>query len=143
MTLAQFSQHSESSKAIWPLITGNFKTAFGEEIYNKWFTKIELHSYSEHEAIMAVPSKFLRDWIKREYLNKNLKTHKNITEIWLEHNPNLKRISVIYLEPENTENNNNESSKTTQNKANKDIISISKHDNVFSFGIELNEYKSI
>jgi chromosomal replication initiator protein len=136
MTQINVSTQINNSQNIWSLVSSDLHSAFGEDIYEKWLTKIELYSYSEHEVIMCAPSKFLRDWVKREYLNKSLTTQKNIKELWLERNPNLKKISLIHIEPEISKTENN--SKIIKNKSRDNVVSISKHDNVFSFGIELN-----
>ncbi len=136
LTLTQSSTQINNTKAIWHSVSCAIRTSFGEEIYNKWLNKIELHSYSNHEVIMSVPSKFLRDWIRREYLNKNLSKQSNLSDIWLKYNPDLKKISIIYIEPKTTKTE--DKVQILQNKPQDNVISISKHDNVFSFGIELN-----
>lgn len=124
-------QFEEETPSFWDLILADFQQYFDQNTYEKWLSKIELHSHSEQEIILSAPSKFLRDWIKREYLEKNSQSQKSIKEILLKHNPNLKKFSIIYLEPEiNTE--------ITSNASQSNIVSISKHDNIFSIGIELN-----
>ena len=131
------NQNLTDLDSLWIKIKSDFKNSFGKEIYEKWFTKIELNLAAQDEVIMSVPSKFLRDWIRREYLNKNLKTRKNIKEIWLKHKPNLKKISVIYIEPVKV-NKEADKEKIINNKPQENIVSISKYNNIFSLGIELN-----
>ncbi len=72
----------------WGRVKSGLKKSYDKEIYDKWFTGIELkHSY-ETEVIMVVPTKFLRDWIKREYLLK-------LKELWQGQGAEIKRVSVI------------------------------------------------
>lgn len=132
-TISQINNSANTSETIWLSVVATFKNS-NSNIFDKWLSKINLHSYSDHEVIMSVPSKFLRDWIKREYLDKKSPNSKNIKEIWLEHNPNLKKISIICIEPETPEEPFN--SKVQQIPGN--VISISKYDNIFPIGIELN-----
>ena len=122
-----------NSVEIWKNISDELKQSFSENIYNQWLSKINLHSFSEHEIILFAPSKFLRDWIRREYIENNSSQSTNIREICLKLYPNLKRISIIHIEPEiSTEK------QIIKNESQGNVVSLSKHDNVFSFGIELN-----
>ena len=57
---------------LWHNIFCDIKESFDENTYNQWLSKIKLHSCNEHELIICSPSKFLRDWIRREYLEKKL-----------------------------------------------------------------------
>ena len=133
------SYNDLASDSLWNKISLRFKEEFGAEIYDKWLTKLQLHSYLEQEIIMSVSSKFLRDWIKREYLDNNNYNFggKNIKEIWLEENPKLKKIALIYLENE-AEKIAAEKEKSTEDNQQNTVINLSKYDNVFALGIELN-----
>jgi chromosomal replication initiator protein len=120
-------------KSLWKKVSARLIAEFGEEIYNRWLAKLELVSASEHEVIMSVPSKFLRDWIKREYLNSGGFSGKGIAKTLIDENPNFKKISIIYSESQEI------SVKNSENKEDKgQIISLSKYDNVFTLGIDLN-----
>ncbi len=134
------STKDSNNQEIWRNVSIAIKNAFGTDHYDKWFSKLDLYSWSEHEVIMSVPSKFLRDWITKEYLNKKFSNHKNIKEVWIEKYPNLKKISIIFIDPAKAEASKKLSivggsnSKINQNSDNnKNIISISKHDNIFLF----------
>lgn len=119
---------------LWKRIASRLQEEFGEEVYGKWLSKLDLYSIDCEEVIMSAPSKFIRDWIKREYLEKN--TGKSIKKIWLEELPKLKCLSIIYIE-KNSEKNSSENFKNGDLKTGT-VISISKHDNVFAIGTELN-----
>ncbi len=136
-SMAEVDNNSLKSD-IWKEVGGDIEKAFGSETYKKWFAKIDLYSHDEHEVVMSAPSKFLRDWIKKEYLNKEFKNHKNIKQVWLEKIPTLKKISLIFIDAKKELNNKAKLNKNDDNSQNDNVLSISKHDNVFSFGIELN-----
>ncbi len=102
---------------------------FDEEIIDKWLSKLDLISLSESELILSAPSKFIRDWITREFLDK--KSHHNIKEIAKLLVPTLKKVAVMYVPSKEIE-------QEFQPKSSTAVVSISKHDNVFVFGTELN-----
>lgn len=101
-----------------------FKAEIGENDYEKWLSNLSLISHSESEIILAAPSKFLRDWVMREFV-ENKKLLKAATKL----HSKLKKISVVYLP--------NGEEKTAPNQSTK-ISNLSKHDNIFAFGTELN-----
>ncbi len=75
----------------WGLFIEKIKKEFDREIFKKWLSKLELlHSY-EAEIVMQTSTKFLRDWIKREYLPK-------IKEIWQEMDNKVTKVSIVVVE---------------------------------------------
>lgn len=101
-----------------------FKAEIGESDYDKWLSNLNLISKSESEIILSAPSKFLRDWVMREFV-ENKKLLKAATKL----NAKLKKISVVYLPNQEVISNEAPTSK---------ISNLSKHDNIFAFGTELN-----
>ena len=69
----------------WKEIIKKLKSNFGKEIYDKWICKAGFISENEKEIYLGAPTKFLRDWIKREYL-------KDIKEVL------NKEVIVVYME---------------------------------------------
>lgn len=106
---------------------------FGEESFSKWLSDLEIFSASSGEVIFSAPSKFARDWIIREFIEQK-HGKANLLSIAKTLQPKLKRVSVIYvIKPKETPEQN--SAGITSDKK---VVSISKNDNVFSFGTELN-----
>ncbi|MDX2083190.1 MAG: chromosomal replication initiator protein DnaA [Rickettsiales bacterium] len=117
---------------------------FGEETFAKWFADLEIISEIKSESseiIFNAPSKFVRDWIIREFIEtKSLAQNLlNLLQIML---PKLKKVSVIHLVKNNQLESGSEykniSGTSLENSANQKIINLSKYDNVFAFGTELN-----
>lgn len=102
----------------------------GEETTAKWLSEISIFSHSESEIIFAAPSKFVRDWIIREFV-ENKKLAHNLQKIAATIDVKIKKVSVISAMQEAAP----ASIAATQNAK---VVSISKHDNVFAFGSELN-----
>ncbi|MFT6219578.1 MAG: chromosomal replication initiator protein [Rickettsiales bacterium] len=114
----------ESPQLCWNNFISNLEGQFDQQIFSRWFCDLELYSLSESEVIMSAPSKFIRDWLVREYLEA-------MKNSWLKAIPSLNKFSIIHIEKE--------SKKSTQpNDVASNIVNISKHDNVFSLGTELN-----
>lgn len=132
MQLQASTLKSDTTYDIWQKICSHMVSEFGEETYNRWFSKLELVSSSSHEIIMSVPSKFLRDWIKREYLNQGGLSGKGIAGVLAREHFNFSKISVIYSGKEEAAKPNNVIEQPSQ------VVSISKYDNLFTLGVELN-----
>ena len=100
----------------------------GERDCDKWINHLEIYSFNKNEVIFSAPSKFIRDWVIREFLEIKSKK-RNIKFISQEILPSIKKLSVIFeaksqeIKADNTETK---------------IVSISKYDNVFAFQTELN-----
>lgn len=113
-------------------LQNNISQIIGEEVANKWFKNIEIISQNPHEIIVNCPHKLNRDWINREYFSK-----KSFNENLRKFYPKLLKISAICLnQNQNFENKivNNDSFQTEKNN----VVNLSKHDNVFAYGTELN-----
>ena len=101
---------------------------YGKEIYDKWFKDLDIMILNDHEIIFKAPSKFVRDWVRREYIiPKALEFSKLVISI----KDKIKKISIIH-------DDLNNKIKLNPNSNNK-IVNLSKHDNVFSFGTDLNQ----
>lgn len=100
-----------------------FRNELGEEAFSKWLGDLAVFLNSENELVLSAPSKFVRDWVMREFV-ENKKLLKAAAKI----SPKLKKLSVIYV-PKADEVEIQPSAK---------VANLSKYDNVFAFGTELN-----
>ncbi|MDA0901830.1 MAG: chromosomal replication initiator protein DnaA [Proteobacteria bacterium] len=130
----KITNKNDESDSLWQRISALLKQEFGDEIYDRWFAKLQLFSASKQEIVIGAPSKFLRDWIKREYLNSGSQSGKGVKQILLEDNPSLQDISIIYSKAEEE----SENSSNIESELNQNVVSISKHDNIFALGVDLN-----
>lgn len=104
---------------------------FGIEMYKKWLANVEIFSHTNNEIIIKCPSKFERDWLNREFFQN--KIFKNSLQKNL---PNILKVSAIYIALEEEISSDKKDSKT--NKNDNKILNLSKYQNVFAFGTELN-----
>jgi chromosomal replication initiator protein len=107
------------------------KAEYGESNFDKWLSALEIFALSENEVIFAASSKFIRDWVIREFLekNQNQKTLKALVQIIA---PQVKNVAVIYVAKSEPQKAAAEISDETKPQ------NLSKYDNVFAFGTELN-----
>ncbi|MBM5782965.1 MAG: AAA family ATPase [Pelagibacterales bacterium] len=106
---------------------------FGNEIFTKWLSKLDVASYSESEVILSAPSKFVRDWVIREFLEVK---GSNLLTLAKKCQSQIKKLSIVFS-PKAEEESIKDISFKVNSSENK-IVNLSKHDNVFAFGTELN-----
>ncbi len=111
------------------------RAEFGDENFLKWFAGLQIASISSGEVIFNAPSKFVRDWILREFLeSKSWK--KNLKGVVLELLPQVKKLSVIHIAKPASERSDSTSFQASP--SDQKVVNLSKHGNVFAFGTELN-----
>ena len=60
----------------WALIQSDLKTLLGIDVYESWIKKIGLFEEFNNYILLAVPTRFIRDWVTSRYLDQILKTIK-------------------------------------------------------------------
>ena len=130
-SIVQESPYCNDTK--WQGFLTSLELTLGKEVFDKWLKdKLALYSLSEYEIIMSAPSKFLRDWIKREYLPA-------IKKLWLAELPNLQQFSIIHIESQlEAEQSKIQSQNQPEGIVADNLVNLSKYDNVFAFGTDLN-----
>ena len=61
----------------WSLVQSQLKLKLGKEVYESWIKKISLFEEFNNYVLLAVPTRFIRDWITSRYLDQILQTIKN------------------------------------------------------------------
>jgi chromosomal replication initiator protein len=57
-------------RADWQTIKERLRAEFGDAAYKSWLAPIELDSASASRAVISVPTRFMRDWVQRHYLDR-------------------------------------------------------------------------
>lgn len=110
---------------------GICQNEFGAEIFSKWLAGLTLFSQSSNELILSAPSKFVRDWVIREFIEVRAGS-KNLRSLAQKISPSLKKVRIICSVKTLAE----ESPITSV--AEQKVVNLSKYDNVFTLGTELN-----
>jgi len=53
---------------VWEVVKSDLVKHYGEAAFTSWFGKIHLLEATEKSLLLAVPTNFMRDWIKSNYL---------------------------------------------------------------------------
>ena len=56
----------------WNEVLKNFKTTFGNDVYESWIKNINLKKEFNHYVVLTAPTRFVRDWIVSRYADKML-----------------------------------------------------------------------
>jgi len=91
----------------WALIQSDLKMKLGIDIYESWIKKISLFEEFNSYILLAVPTRFIRDWITSRYLDQILQTIKK-------HKKEIIRIEFKIIEgKDNTITNSNNQNKVS------------------------------
>lgn len=82
----------ELVKKLHDLLSKNF----GEDDFNKYLLQLEINSWSENEIILSAPSKFIRDWVIREFIETS-NEQKNLKKVLKSAYPKLEILKVLYI----------------------------------------------
>ena len=55
------------TSTLWQESTGILKDRVSKDVYETWFQDISIENISDYEAILRVPNRFFRDWIREHY----------------------------------------------------------------------------
>ncbi len=77
-----------SVDAQWARVRGKLKAEFGEAAFKSWLKPLTLVSIDRGEIRIAVPTRFMRDWVRSHYADR-------IRALWSTENRNVRSIEVV------------------------------------------------
>jgi len=72
----------------WGRVLGHLKDEVGETAYRSWLQSLRVERIDEGEAVLAAPTRFLRNWVTTHYADRLL-------ALWRLENPLIARLSLI------------------------------------------------
>ena len=78
--------------AQWERVLGRLRAEFGDAVFKSWLKPLTFAKSAEGEAVISVPTRFMRDWVERHYLER-------IRKIWCEENPGLRSVVMRVHRP--------------------------------------------
>ena len=72
----------------WYRVSSRLKAEIGETAYENWLKPITVNDLAGSEIRLAVPSRFMRDWVVANYLDR-------LRELWSGENPSIHSVDVI------------------------------------------------
>jgi chromosomal replication initiator protein len=86
-TKSDISDKIEGS-LLWDAVQQDLVKHYGEAVFNSWFSKVTFLDCSRTTINLGVPTNFIRDWIKSNYLDI-------ITQLCNYYNADMKRVELI------------------------------------------------
>ncbi|HXO03603.1 MAG TPA: chromosomal replication initiator protein DnaA [Stellaceae bacterium] len=78
----------QGSPGDWNRVLGRMRREVGETAYRSWFGSMTVERVAGGEGVIAVPTRFLRDWVTTHYADRLL-------ALWRSENQAVRRISFI------------------------------------------------
>jgi len=72
----------------WRRVRTRLHAELGEATFNSWFKQIELIGVGDGRVMLAVPTRFIRNWLLSHY-------EERLSTLWAEEDPALSRIEVL------------------------------------------------
>ncbi|MGH7088769.1 MAG: chromosomal replication initiator protein DnaA [Stellaceae bacterium] len=74
--------------AEWARIRAKLRAEFGEPTYRNWLGQMTLAAVEEGRARIALPTRFLRDWVVQHYADR-------LRALWKAENPAVKDVEIV------------------------------------------------
>ena len=68
--------------------SGQLKAEVGEDAFRNWLQPMNLEHVDSGQAVIAAPTRFLRDWVATHYADRLL-------ALWRAENEQVKRLSIV------------------------------------------------
>ncbi|MEZ5648684.1 MAG: chromosomal replication initiator protein DnaA [Alphaproteobacteria bacterium] len=104
----------------WARVRGRLREEFGDAAFKSWLKPMVLQEVREAEIRIAVPTRFMRDWVANHYGSR-------LTAIWNEENSAIRAVDVIVapsltVTPASNEIRANEEDKEPQSTSTPEIV---------------------
>ncbi len=74
--------------AQWARVRGRLRAEFGEAAFRSWLKPLTLVGHNGNEVRVAVPTRFMRDWILSHYAER-------LRGLWQSENPDVDGVEVV------------------------------------------------
>ncbi len=71
----------------WNRVRGRLHAEFGDATFNSWLKPLALVSAADDRVVLAVPTRFMRDWAMSHYFGR-------IRELWAAEQPGVNRLEI-------------------------------------------------
>ena len=80
-------EESAVDQAEWDRVKSRLKQEFGESAFKSWVTPITVATVRNGEVELAVPTRFMKDWISTHYAER-------IRALWNGENPSVRKVTL-------------------------------------------------
>lgn len=88
--MPQASSISKESSvfATWERVRGHLREEYGEATFQSWLRHLELRGVDGSEVVLVVPTRFIREWIRNNYIPR-------ITALWKKEEPSVMMVTLL------------------------------------------------
>src|SRR6184192_1628750 len=79
----------------WARVRGKLRAEFGEVAYRSWLKPLTLAGVDEGEVRIAVPTRFMQDWVRTHYAER-------LRALWKAENKLVRNVEVVVAAPVTT-----------------------------------------
>jgi len=90
----QWGQTDGSMTEQWTRVRAQLRSDVGDAAFNSWLKPLTLGDFNAGRLRVAVPTRFMRDWIEQNYGER-------LQELWADENDGVKTVEII-VEPTQT-----------------------------------------
>ena len=83
----KISDEAAVDQAEWDRVKTRLKQEFGESAFKSWVTPITATAFRNGEVELAVPTRFMKDWISTHYAER-------IRALWNGENPSVRKVTL-------------------------------------------------
>jgi chromosomal replication initiator protein len=71
----------------WRRVKERLRAEVGEDVFQSWFTRMELEGIEDITARLSVPTRFLKSWIQSHYIDR-------VLACWQQETPEIQKVDV-------------------------------------------------
>jgi chromosomal replication initiator protein len=90
---------AQACKDEWTRVLGHLKVEVGDDAFRNWLRPMDLQRVEGGQAVISVPTRFLRDWVTTHYADRLL-------ALWRAENERVTRLSIVVGAPPKYSNGN-------------------------------------
>src|SRR5258708_12243884 len=76
----------------WARVRGKLRAEFGEVAYRSWLKPLTLAGVDDGEVKIAVPTRFMQDWVRTHYAER-------LRALWKAENKNVRAVEIVVASP--------------------------------------------
>ena len=109
---------------VWDAVKNDLIKHYGQAAFISWFSKIHLLESSAHSITLAVPTNFIRDWIKSNYFA-------NIRQLFMHYDSAIRDVDLIAID-NLSESHSLQSDSSLENIGSTNLDTENKENDVFN-----------
>ncbi len=91
MQMALLHEENLTISQVWERVCMRLKKEYGRATYTSWIKHLLVEEVNNNEVILSVPTRFIREWIVRNYAD-------NIEQFWRQEDGKILRMTIIVRE---------------------------------------------